>query len=155
MIIVDGWTVNDGQCQIPFQPSNDQENATWNMYFCYKKQCPIDNNGTMDSCRSGRYGFVELNASNSYITIRDNIVFSIPSIRAAKQRCLRYWYYFTVYNETDWGQSMELAVETEDDFEWERVIDQISVKDMKENRWYSRSVSFNTSLTNFSVSYHL
>ena len=151
MIILDGLTVNNGRCQLPFQPSNDQQNATWDMYFCYKNECPIDSNGTFDTCRSGRYGFVALDSSTMILTIRDNIVYSNHSLRIAQKRCLRYSYYFTVYGGRDWGQEVEVAVQTDDDSDWERVVEILSVADMQGNRWHSRSVSFESSLTNFTV----
>ena len=67
------------------------------------------------------------------------------------EQCLRYQYYFTVYDGQDWGQQIRVLITDANIPTNELVIDTLNIANMKENRWYGRNVSFNSRLINYTV----
>ncbi|CAF5046088.1 unnamed protein product [Rotaria sp. Silwood1] len=59
------------------------------------------------------------------------------------ERCLQFYYYFTVYDQLDWGQEISVLIKFDNETDDETEIDRVSVVDITENRWYSRNVTFN------------
>ena len=69
-----------------------------------------------------------------------------------KKGRLLYYYFFTVYNNTDWGQTMSISVQTDGSSTSETSIDKVTVANVDENKWYLRTVSFDLPTTDFTVS---
>jgi hypothetical protein len=60
---------------------------------------------------------------------------------SAEEQCLLYYYYFTVYDELDWGQQISISIRSDNEVE----IDPLSVAEMVDNRWHGINVTFNLS----------
>ncbi|CAF4316660.1 unnamed protein product, partial [Rotaria sordida] len=67
------------------------------------------------------------------------------------QRCLRYYYYFTVYDKLNWGQQISVLIKFDNEANNEIQIDRLSAVDMIENRWHSRNITFNSTFANYSL----
>jgi hypothetical protein len=59
MNIADEPTSNSQLCALPYRPQLDGSNDTtsWNMWFCYKNQCPTPN-GQTATCVSGKHFYL-------------------------------------------------------------------------------------------------
>jgi hypothetical protein len=60
---------------------------------------------------------------------------------SAEEQCLRYYYYFTIYDELDWGQQILVSIRSDNEVE----IDRLLVAEMMDNRWHGRNITFNLS----------
>jgi hypothetical protein len=146
-------TDKNEKCAFPFQPTlvGSSVPTKWNMSFCYNNECPISN-GKLATCTSGNYGFVSLNASETDRTISDTLTSPAITRGERDEQCLRFYYYFTVYEREDWGQQIEVSIQPDMDSNQTISIDTRSFKDMEENKWNFREVTFNSTSKNYSVS---
>jgi hypothetical protein len=100
----------------------------------------------------GNYGLISIESWESNKTISSSISPSIMIRDSAEEHCLRYYYYFTVYDELDWGQQISVSIRSDNETDKETVIDQHSVAEMIDNRWQrGRNVTFNSTSTNYTV----
>ena len=119
------------------------------MWFCYNNQCPTQNGQTAD-CASGNYGLMFLDPSDSNKNITTSISDeSLMRSLSGDEHCLRYEYFFTVYDDADWGQQLSVWIKSVDG--GEELIDRIRVDEMQENRWYERNKTFVAPSTNYTV----
>ncbi|CAF5010631.1 unnamed protein product, partial [Rotaria sp. Silwood1] len=148
-------TDNNATCTVPYQPSTDNSTNTtsWDMWFCYKNQCPTKSQ-ELANCTSGNYGLITIDAWESNKTIVQSINEGMLIKNSDGERCLLYSYYFTVYDQLDWGQQISVLIKFDNETDDESEIDRVSVVDMVENRWYSRNVTFNVTFTNYTLMFH-
>ncbi|CAF1154156.1 unnamed protein product [Rotaria sordida] len=145
-------TDNNELCKLPYQPSIDNstnENGA-ELWFCYKNQCPTESQ-QLANCKSGNYGLISIEPWESSKTINESINEEMMIRSSVGQRCLRYYYYFTVYDKLDWGQHISVLIKFDNETNNEIEIDRLSAVDMIENRWYSRDKTFNSILANYSL----
>ncbi len=94
---------------------------------------------------------ISIDSWESNKTISRSIFPSIKIRDSAEEQCLLYYYYFTVYNEADWGQQISVSIRSDYETDKEIVIDRLSVAEMIDNRWLERNVTFNSTSTNYTV----
>jgi hypothetical protein len=99
----------------------------------------------------GNYGLISIAPWESNKTITKSISREIVMRDSVGEQCLLYYYYFTVYNQVDWGQQISVFVQADNQIENEFEIDRLTVADMTENRWYPRNVPFNATFANYTV----
>ncbi|UJR32998.1 hypothetical protein I4U23_020460 [Adineta vaga] len=133
-------TNNNQLCAIPYQPQleNSTTTTSWNMWFCYKNQCPVPN-GQTAICASGSYGLISLDSSNISRTIIDPLMSNTAMRDVSGDQCLRFYYYFTLYEGKNWGQQIQLWIRPNNQSDSRRSIGNLTVDDMKENRWKIRT----------------
>ncbi|CAF3905024.1 unnamed protein product, partial [Rotaria sp. Silwood1] len=100
------------------------------------------------------YGLITIDAWESNKTIVQSINEGMLIKNSDGERCLLYSYYFTVYDQLDWGQQISVLIKFDNETDDESEIDRVSVVDMVENRWYSRNVTFNVTFTNYTLMFH-
>ncbi|CAF3983150.1 unnamed protein product [Rotaria sordida] len=102
-------TDNNELCKLPYQPSIDNSTNITSSYvwFCYKNQCPTESQ-ELANCKSGNYGLISVKPWESSKTIVESINEEMMIRSSVGHRCLRYYYYFTVYDKLDWGQQISL-----------------------------------------------
>ncbi|CAF1060928.1 unnamed protein product [Rotaria sp. Silwood1] len=142
---------NNEACQFPYRlPIDNSTNTTSSdIWFCYKNQC-LTESQELVNCTSGNYGLISIGAWESSKTIVESINEGTIIQNSVGERCLRYYYYITVYDQLDWGQRISVLIKSDNETE----IDQVSAVDMVENRWYSRNVTFNATFANYTVMFH-
>ncbi len=99
----------------------------------------------------GNYGLITIESWESNKTISTSISPTITSRDSAEEQCLLYYYYFTVYDELDWGQRISVSIRSENETDNETVIDRLSVAEMMDNRWHGRNVTLNSTSSNYTV----
>jgi len=99
----------------------------------------------------GNYGLISIEPSESNKTISSSIYPTIMIGDSAEEQCLLYYYYFTVYDELDWGQQISVSIRSDNETDNETVIDRLSGAEMIDNRWHGRNVTFNSTSTNYTV----
>ena len=86
----------------------------------------------------GEYGLITLPPSQSNVTVTDSLTPNVPPRPrdAPGAQCLRFYYYFTVYDEQDWGQQIQLWIKPNNG--GDRVeVGILTVNDMQRNKWES------------------
>ncbi|CAF0925639.1 unnamed protein product [Rotaria sordida] len=143
-------TDNNELCKLPYQPSIDNSTNITSSYvwFCYKNQCPTESQ-ELANCKSGNYGLISVKPWESSKTIVESINEEMMIRSSVGHRCLRYYYYFTVYDKLDWGQQISVLIKFDNEINNEIEIDRLSAVDMIENRWHSRNIAFNSIFANY------
>ncbi|CAF4241805.1 unnamed protein product [Adineta steineri] len=67
------------------------------------------------------------------------------------EQCLLYYYYITLDDGIDYGQQLSVSIRSDNISDSEIEIDRLSIVDMKENRWHSRNVTFNSTSTSYTL----
>ena len=83
------------------------------------------------------------------MTVTDSLTPNVPPRPrdASGAQCLRFYYYFTVYDEQDWGQQIQLWIRPNNG--GDRVeVGILTVKDMKENKWNRGQIPLERTSTN-------
>ncbi|CAM4782197.1 unnamed protein product [Rotaria magnacalcarata] len=150
-------TNNSLPCELPYQPQleNGTNFTDWNMWFCYNNECPTQN-GTQGTCDSGLYGLISLNSSESSKTIIDSINSTDSNtIREdfSAVQCLRFNYYFTVYDGEDWGQAIQVWIGPNNEIDNQYSIENFTVADMNENKWQNGEVTFTSTSSNYTLAF--
>ncbi|CAF4182541.1 unnamed protein product, partial [Rotaria sordida] len=145
-------TDNNELCKLPYQPSiDDSTNITSSyVWFCYKNQCPTESQ-ELANCKSGSYGLISIDAWERNKTIVQSISQNMIIRDSIGEQCLRYYYYFTVYDNLDWGQKISVLIKYDNQNSNESEIDRVSVVDIVENRWYSRNITFSSIFINYTL----
>ncbi|CAF1687358.1 unnamed protein product, partial [Adineta ricciae] len=142
-------TDNNEKCELPFRPQiNNTTQTSWDMWFCYNEACPTASS-TSASCVLGEYGLITLPPSQSNVTVTDSLTPNVPPKPrdASGAQCLRFYYYFTVYDGQDWGQQIQLWIKPNDG--GDRVeVGTLTVNDMKENKWNRGQIPLERTSTN-------
>lgn len=146
-------TSNNETCAFPFQPELDGSSGQtqWSMSFCYKNQCPTFTD-KLATCTSDSYGLVSLDASETNRTISHSLKSQVITRDKQGEQCLRFYYYFTVYERRDWGQQIEVLIHSNTDINQPISIDKRSFQNMEENKWNFGEVTFNSTSKDYSVS---
>ncbi|CAF4346387.1 unnamed protein product, partial [Rotaria sordida] len=97
------------------------------------------------------YGLISVEPWESSKTIVESINEEMMIRSSVGQRCLRYYYYFTVYDKLDWGQHISVLIKFDNGTNNEIEIDRLSAVDMIENRWHSRNITFNSTFANYTL----
>ncbi|CAF1083996.1 unnamed protein product [Adineta steineri] len=148
-------TGNNQKCKLPYQLSIDNSTNTsnWDMWFCYNNQCPT-NNEDFSTCTLANYGLISIEPweTNKTIStlINENM---ITRDFVGGEQCLLYYYYITLDDDIDYGQQLSVSIRSDNISDSEIEIDRLSIVDMKENRWHSRNVTFNSTSTSYTVIY--
>ncbi|CAF4898499.1 unnamed protein product, partial [Rotaria sp. Silwood1] len=152
---IDEPTDNNENCDIPYRPliDNSTNTTSWDLNFCYMNQC-LTKNQVLANCTLGNYGLITIDAWESNKTIVQSINEGMMIQKSIGERCLRYWYYMTVYDQPGWGQRISVLIKSENETDDATEIDRVSVVDMVENRWYSRNVTFNAPFMNYTLMFH-
>ncbi|CAF1435314.1 unnamed protein product [Rotaria sordida] len=145
-------TSNNETCRLPYQLSLDNNmNPTYPyMRFCYNNTCETDN-GDIATCASGLYGLVSLNSSDESNTIVGSIDTSSILRDLVGEQCLRFYYYFTVYNGQDWRQQIDVSIRPDNDAGREFLIGNLTILDMEENGWQFQNITFNSTFSNYTL----
>ncbi|CAF1140199.1 unnamed protein product [Rotaria sordida] len=99
----------------------------------------------------GNYGLISIEAWESAKTIIKPVSQEMITRNLVGEQCLRYYYYFTVYDKLNWGQHISVLIKFDNETNNEIQIDRLSAVDMIENRWHSRDITFNSILANYSL----
>ncbi|CAF5225581.1 unnamed protein product, partial [Rotaria magnacalcarata] len=98
------------------------------------------------------YGLISLNSSESSKTIIDSINSTDSNtIREdfSAVQCLRFNYYFTVYDGEDWGQAIQVWIGPNNEIDNQYSIENFTVADMNENKWQNGEVTFTSTSSNY------
>ncbi|CAF1140238.1 unnamed protein product [Rotaria sordida] len=147
-----GPTDNNERCELPYRlpiGNSTNENSP-EIWFCYKNQCPTKSQ-KLANCKSGNYGLISIEPWESRKTIFKSINKGMMIRNSVGEQCLLYYYYFTVYDKLDWGQHISVIIKSDNATDNEIEIDRLSAVDMIENRWQSRTKTFNSAPTNNSL----
>ncbi|CAF4951197.1 unnamed protein product, partial [Rotaria sp. Silwood1] len=146
---------NNEACQFPYRlPIDNSTNTTSSdIWFCYKNQC-LTESQELVNCTSGNYGLITIDPSESNKTIVQSISQEVMGRNSDGEQCLRYYYYFTVYDQPDWGQHISVLIKSDNETDNETEIDRVSFVNMVENRWFSRNKTFNIAFTNYTLKFH-
>ena len=90
---------------------------------------------------------ISIDSWESNKTISSSISQNVLLRDSIGEQCLVYYYYFTVYDEVDWGQQLSVSIRSDNEIE----IDRLSVVDMIDNRWHHRNITFNSTSNNYTV----
>ncbi|CAF1547885.1 unnamed protein product, partial [Rotaria sordida] len=145
-------TDNNERCELPYRlpiGNSTNENSP-EIWFCYKNQCPTKSQ-KLANCKSGNYGLISIEPWESSKTIFKSINKGMMIRNSVGEQCLLYYYYFTVYDKLDWGQHISVLIKSDNATDNEIEIDRLSAVDMIENRWQSRTKTFNSAPTNNSL----
>ncbi|CAF1119724.1 unnamed protein product [Adineta steineri] len=146
-------TTNSHKCKLPYQLSIDNSTATsnWDMWFCYNNTCPT-NDEDVSNCTSGNYGLISIEPWETNKTISSVINENmITRDFVGGEQCLLYYYYITLDDDIDYGQQLSVSIRSDNTSDSEIEIDRLSIVDMKENRWHSRNVTFNSTSTSYTL----
>ncbi|CAF2853459.1 unnamed protein product [Rotaria sp. Silwood2] len=145
-------TNNNETCKLPYQLpfNNGTDIANWNMYFCYNDQCPTQS-GQTGTCDSGFYGLTSLNSSEPSKTIIGSIDSNSILRDSVGQQCLRFYYYFTIYDKEDWGQRIQVLIRPNNETADEFSIKNLTIVNMNENKWEFQSVTFNSTFSRYTL----
>ena len=99
----------------------------------------------------GNYGLISIEPWESDKTIIKPVSQEMITRNLVGEQCLRYYYYFTVYDKLDWGQHILVLIKSDKETNNKIEIDRLSAVDMIENRWYSRNKTFNSASNNYTV----
>ncbi|CAF4211202.1 unnamed protein product [Rotaria sordida] len=152
MNVADEPTDNNERCELPYRlpiDNSTNENGA-ELWFCYKNQCPTKSQ-KLANCKSGNYGLISINASESAKTIIKPVSQEMITRNIVGEQCLRYYYYFTVYDKLDWGQHISVLIKSDNTTNNEIEIDRPSAVGMVENRWHPRNITFNSISANYSL----
>ena len=97
------------------------------------------------------YGLISVDPSETSKTIIDSLTPNVNVRDAAGDQCLRFYYYFTVYDGQDWGQQIQLSIRPNNQTVNQRSIGNLTVDDMKENKWQFHDVTFNPAGSAYTV----
>ncbi|CAF1510894.1 unnamed protein product, partial [Rotaria sordida] len=97
------------------------------------------------------YGLISIEPWESSKTIVESINEEMMIRSSVGHRCLRYYYYFTVYDKLDWGQQISVLIKFDNEINNKIEIDRLSAVDMIENRWHSRNVTFHPIFANYTL----
>lgn len=61
---------------------------------------------------------------------------------ASGDQCLRFYYYFTVYDDYNWNQQIQLWIRSNNHSDTRYSIGNLTVNDMKYNGWHFHYVTF-------------
>ena len=89
-----------------------------------------------------QYGYISLDPSENIKTVIDPLKSNAPTERdASGDQCLRFYYYFTVYDGKDWGQQIQMWIRPNNDGDNRVSIGSLTANDMKENKWYFKEIT--------------
>ncbi|CAF1341918.1 unnamed protein product [Rotaria sordida] len=145
-------TSNNETCRLPYQLSLDNNmNPTYPyMRFCYNNTCETDN-GDIATCASGLYGLVSLNSTDQSKAIVGSIDTSSILRDLVGEQCLRFYYYFTIYNGQDWRQQIDVSIRPDNDTDRGFLIGNLTILDMEENGWQFQNITFNSTFSNYTL----
>ncbi|CAF4490507.1 unnamed protein product, partial [Rotaria sp. Silwood2] len=146
---------NNETCKLPYRPSryNSTTAATSEIWFCYKNQC-LTESQQLVNCTSGNYGLISIEPWESNKTLIQSISQGVMRRNSVGEQCLRYYYYFTVYNQFNWGQRISVSIRPKNEITNEIEIDQLSIVDMVENRWHPRNITFTSAFSNYTLIFY-
>ena len=99
----------------------------------------------------GSYGLLALTASESSKTVSQSISFLGTSVTQE----LSFYYYFTVSpNQTNWGQQIQIWIESNNQMDKSMSLGNLTVDDMKDYRWQSKSFTFLSPSNIYTVEYY-
>ncbi|CAF1497550.1 unnamed protein product [Rotaria sordida] len=147
-------TSNNETCRLPYQLSLDNNmNPTYPyMRFCYNNTCETDN-GDIATCASGLYGLVSLNLSDSPTIISHSFNYNSTPGDSVGEQCLRFYYYFTIYNGQDWKQQIDVLIRPDNDAGRGFLIGNLTILDMEENGWQLQYITFNSTFSNYTLAF--
>lgn len=100
----------------------------------------------------GMYGLIRIEPSESNKTLVQPISQESIMRISRTEQCLRYYYYFTFYDEFNWGQRILISIKNENDTDDNTTeIDRVSINDIKGNGWNFRNITFESTSNNYSV----
>ncbi|CAF2408516.1 unnamed protein product [Rotaria sp. Silwood2] len=67
------------------------------------------------------------------------------------QQCLRFYYYFTIYDKEDWGQRIQVLIRPNNETADEFSIKNLTIVNMNENKWEFQSVTFNSTFSRYTL----
>ncbi|CAF1467811.1 unnamed protein product [Adineta steineri] len=147
-------TINGLLCDLPYRPVDDDSTTTtnWDMWFCYNHQCPTANGEA--TCVPDQYGLTSLQPSETMKTVTDSLIPNVMARDASGDQCLRFYYYFTVYDGNDWGQQIELLIIPNDPDQLPFSIRTITTIDMQENKWQFENITFKSALSSYKLQFN-
>jgi hypothetical protein len=99
----------------------------------------------------GSYGLISLNSSNPSETIIDSFNPNVVLRDSVREQCLRFYYYFTVYNKTDWGQQIQIWIRPNNETDDQLLLRNLTFTEMKDNKWEFQELSFNSTVVPYTV----
>jgi hypothetical protein len=99
----------------------------------------------------GSYGLASLDPSEEPKTVTDSLNLYTTFRDSFGDQCLRFYYYFTVYDQQDWGQQIEVLITSHDEVDEPIPLGVLTYDDMKNNSWVYHDVTFNSTFSNYTV----
>ncbi|CAF1445091.1 unnamed protein product [Rotaria sordida] len=105
----------------------------------------------LDIQTNSLYGLISLNSSESSKTIIDSIDYN-PTLRdSVGEQCLRFYYYFTIYDEENWGQQIQAWIRPNNQSDNAFLIGTLTIDDMEKNGWELQKITFNSTFSNYTA----
>jgi hypothetical protein len=94
---------------------------------------------------------ISLDPSEKSKRVNDSLIPHIAFRDSLGDQCLRFYFYFTVYDEQDWGQQVEVLITPHNDVDEQFSLGNLTHDDMKNNKWEYRDITFNSTFSNYTV----
>jgi hypothetical protein len=99
----------------------------------------------------GSYGLISLKPSETSKIIIDTLNSNALLRDSVGEQCLRFYYYFTVYDQQDWKQQIQILIRPNNETDDEFLIKDLTVAEMTNNKWEFQEVTFNSTFVLYTV----
>ena len=99
----------------------------------------------------GSYGLISLDPLDTSKTIVGSIKSNVMMRDAVGNQCLRFYYYFTVYDQLNWGQQIQVSIRPDNQTDDQISIGNLTIADMKDNKWNFQNITFNSTFADYTV----
>ncbi|CAF0828904.1 unnamed protein product [Adineta ricciae] len=142
--------VDNNGCQIPYNISHLNVNATSYIWFCYKDQCWSNGNNT-SNCPSGKYALIELTSDEPNKTISINVQSLSKRSRSTtqEQECLHYYYYMPMSDYTEENIEVHMINSTKS-----IVLQNVTNQSTTNKGWQKVSLNMSRSEDNYTLEFH-
>jgi hypothetical protein len=99
----------------------------------------------------GSYGLTSLDPSDPVKTIVGSIQPTFVTRNLVGEQCLRFYYYFTVYEQLDMGQQIQVWIRQNNQPNDQISIGNLTFADMKVNKWNFQNMTYISTFADYSV----
>ena len=99
----------------------------------------------------GSYGLLSLDPSQTSEIVVDSLSPNNVPRDSVGDQCLRFYYYFTVYNNANWSQRIQLWIRPDNETANQYQIGTLTVSEMVDNKWNFQNITFSVMFANYTV----
>lgn len=101
----------------------------------------------------GLYGLVSLDLSEAPVIIVDAFNPNVALRDSVGEQCLRFYYYFTVYDKQDWGQHIQIWQRPYNQTDNQLLLMNLTSVNMTDNKWEFQELTFHSNFAPYTVRY--